>query len=130
MVKLKRYCIKYIRDRAKSGYVKDDKCFICNEFDDLDFHHFYTLTLLLKRWRLKNKVEDEDILEWRDVFIAQHSPELYEHAVTLCHIHHMKLHSIYGKNPNLGTAKKQARWVNIQREKHEKNIINNRTTFI
>jgi hypothetical protein len=38
--------------------------------------------------------------------------------VTLCHTHHLKLHSIYGKDPSLGTAKKQMRWVEIQREKH------------
>jgi len=28
------------------------------------------------------------------------------------------LHSIYGRNPSLGTATKQKNWVEIQREKH------------
>ena len=54
----------------------------------------------------------------RDDFIEEHHAELYEHTVTLCHTHHLQLHSIYGKDPGLGTAKKQARWVQIQREKY------------
>ena len=44
--------------------------------------------------------------------------KLYEHTVTLCHEHHLKLHSIYGKDPSLATAKKQEKWVEIQRTKH------------
>ena len=51
-------------------------------------------------------------------FIAEHRTELYDEAVTLCHEHHMRLHSIYGKRPKLVTAKKQIRWVGIQRDKH------------
>ena len=31
---------------------------------------------------------------------------------------HLKLHSIYGKRPKVVTAKKQERWVGIQREKY------------
>ena len=67
----------------------------------------------------KLKIETaEAAFEWRDVFIEEHRKELYDDAVTLCHDHHLKLHSIYGKNPSLATAGKQARWVEKQRIKH------------
>ena len=44
--------------------------------------------------------------------------QLYDHAVTLCHSHHLRLHGIYGKRPTLITAKKQQRWVEKQRDKY------------
>ena len=118
---LKRYFTKYIRDRAKSGYDKGTECFICGSTEDLDFHHYYSLSILVANWLKERDLEietAEDALEWRDVFIAEHLEELYKHAVTLCHEHHLKLHSIYGRNPRLGTAPKQERWVGIQRDKH------------
>ena len=118
MADLKRYAIKYVRDRAKSKYQKDTKCYICEETEELDFHHFHTLSLLFNGWLAKNRLDPNDVLEFRDRFIEEHDAELYEHAVTLCHTHHLRLHSIYGKNPDLGTWKKQQRWVNIQRDKH------------
>lgn len=118
MMDLKRDLVKYVRDKAKSKYEKGTECEICGEIDDLDFHHYYGLSLLLRKWMTKNKLEGGDILEFRDRFISEHLEELYKHTVTLCHAHHLKLHSIYGKDPGLGTAKKQARWVGIQRDKH------------
>lgn len=121
---LKRDKIKYIRDKAKSKYEKGTECRICGTNKALDFHHFHTLTMLLDKW-LKEKVKirpehytEEYIVVWRDEFIEDHWAELYEEAVTLCHEHHLKLHSIYGKNPALHTAEKQKKWIEIQREKH------------
>jgi len=61
---------------------------------------------------------DEYIVIWREEFIDDNWAELYEETVTLCHDHHLKLHSIYGRNPGLHTAEKQKRWVQIQREKN------------
>jgi hypothetical protein len=119
MTNLKRDLIKYVRDRAKARYDKGSECFICGSTTRLDFHHYYTLTPLLDRWIRKNRKNPEDVLDFRDDFIREHEAELYEYAVTLCHEHHLKLHSIYGKDPNLGTAKKQMRWVSIQRDKHK-----------
>ena len=124
MKKLKRDPVKYIRDRAKSKYEKGDSCEICDATQQLDFHHFYSLSPLLKSWlKEKQKIRpehytDEYIIIWRDEFIEEKWAELYEHTVTLCHTHHLQLHSIYGRNPDLVTAKKQMRWVEIQREKH------------
>ncbi len=117
----KRDPIKFVRDKAKGRYEKGSECFICGETEKLDFHHFYTLTPLFNKWLKTNKISintDEDVLEVRDRFIAEHMDELYKHTITLCHDHHLKLHSLYGKDPPLGTASKQERWVNIQREKH------------
>ena len=120
---IRRDRVKYIRDRAKSKYEKGSECHICGEQTQLDFHHFYSLTPLLDKW-LKEKQKqrpehytDEYITIWRDEFIEDKWAELYEHTVTLCHEHHLKLHSVYGRNPLLTTAKKQMRWVEIQREK-------------
>ena len=118
MVELKRDPVKYIRDRAKSGYKKGTECYICGDRRRLDFHHFYSLSPLLYRWIKKRKKIPEEVLEFRDEFIAEHSAELYEHTVTLCHEHHLRLHSIYGKDPSLATAMKQVNWVEIQRTKH------------
>lgn len=124
MKKLKRDPIKYVRDRAKSKYKKDSECYICGAKTELDFHHYNTLTQLLRSWLEKKKKErpehytDEYIVIWRDEFIEDCHKELYDETVTLCHTHHQQLHSVYGKNPNLVTAKKQMNWVEIQREKH------------
>ena len=118
---LKRDLVKYVRDRAKSKYQKSTDCFICGSEENLDFHHFYGLTELLDIWLAKNKIiisTAEDIMDVRDTFIEEHMTELYDEAVTLCHTHHLKLHSIYGKRPKLVTAQKQKRWVGKQRDKN------------
>ena len=118
---LKRDLVKYVRDRAKSKYDKGTECRICESTENLDFHHFYGLTELLEKWLRENKLNiqtAEEIMEVRDTFIEQHLLELYEEAVTLCHNHHLRLHSIYGKRLQLHTAQKQKRWVIKQREKH------------
>lgn len=113
--------IKHIRDKAKSNYKRDTKCRICASTQELDFHHYYSLTELFEKWVDKKGHDistDEKVIGIRDLFIEEHKTELYEETVTLCHPHHMKLHSIYGKRPLLHTANKQSRWVGIQREKN------------
>ena len=102
---LKRDLVKYVRDKAKSKYKKDTQCYICGSTENLDFHHFYGLTELLESWM-------------KEQFIEEMKNEVYEHAVTLCHTHHLRLHGIYGKRPKLITAKKQQHWVNVQRDKY------------
>ncbi len=118
---LKRDLVKYVRDKAKSKYKKEAECYICGSTENLDFHHLYGLTELLESW-MKNKditVEtEEEILELREVFIKENEDKVYKQAVTLCHMHHLRLHNIYGKRPKLITAKKQQRWVEIQRNKY------------
>ena len=117
----KRDPIKFVRDKAKAKYVKEKECYICGSTNTLDFHHFYSLTPLFNKWLKCIGIEintDEDVLAVRDRFIAEHQQELYEEARTLCHKHHLLLHSIYGKYPALVTASKQKRWVEIQREKY------------
>jgi len=89
-IKLKRDLVKYVRDRAKSKYNKGTECTICGETEELDFHHYYSLSPLLHRWVAKNRLNPEDVMDFRDRFIEEHNEEMYEQAVTLCHKHHLK----------------------------------------
>jgi len=119
MSELKRDKIKYIRDRAKSAYVKDEECYICGGNESLDFHHFLSVTELLNKWIKEKKLvisTAEDMMDMRDEFIEAHHKEIYDDTVTLCHKHHLKLH-IYGKKPALVTGPKQQRWVEKRRVK-------------
>ena len=118
---LKRDLVKYVRDKAKSKYKKDTHCYICGSTENLDFHHFYGLTELLESWFKENDITvktEEEILELREIFIKENEDKVYKQAVTLCHMHHRKLHNIYGKRPKLITAQKQQNWVEIQRKKY------------
>ena len=120
-MKFKRDLVKYVRDKAKSQYKKENECYICGNTDNLDFHHFYGLTELLDTWLRTNNITietEQDILNVREQFISEIYDKVYNKTVTLCHQHHLRLHSIYGKRPKLITAEKQERWVEIQREKH------------
>ncbi len=118
---LKRDLVKYVRDKAKSQYKKTSSCYICGSNTDLDFHHYYGLTELLETWIKQNKIiikSEQDILDLRESFIDENREEVYEYTTTLCHTHHLRLHSIYGKRPKLITAQKQKRWVEKQRQKY------------
>ena len=123
MSDLKRDEIKYVRDISKAAYAKEDSCYICGAVEDLDFHHFYTMTLLWNDWKKRNKIvinNVEDILDYREHFKALYRKEIYDDTVTLCKFHHReRLHKIYGKTPKLLTAEKQKRWVEKQRIKFE-----------
>ena len=101
MTELKRDPVKYIRDKAKARYEKGTECYICGADAELDFHHYYSLSPLLQKWVKEKDYHMEDIRDFRDEFINEHIEELYEYTVTLCHAHHLKLHSIYGRNPTL-----------------------------
>ena len=118
---LKRYEVKYIRDGIKSRYNKGTQCEICGSTEKLDFHHWYSLAELYRKWCATNKVKAttaDEILKLRELFYVDHEYELLEAATTLCHTHHERLHAIYGRNPSLATAKKQEKWIAIQKEKH------------
>ena len=53
------------------------------------------------------------------IFIGENEQKIFDEAVTLCHKHHLKLHSVYGKKPKLYMLKKmKKKWVERQREKH------------
>jgi hypothetical protein len=127
MAGLKRDPIKHVRDRAKSRYNKGTECEICGSQENLDFHHYYSMTEMLDKWLKKKRYPsstDEEVLAFRDEFIAEHEYEIFEATVTLCHHHHHTgLHGVYGKSPNLGTAKKQMNWVRIQKEKHSSGMV-------
>ena len=111
---LKRLSVKYIRDFAKSAYVKDVKCFICDSEENLQLHHFCSITPLWGVWLRKNKIRirsEQDVLDNRSAFVEQHKDEIYKDTVTLCKSCHMdKLHKVFGKCPPIQTAKAQAKW--------------------
>jgi len=118
---MKRYFIKWIRDACKSAYQKGEACEICDSKENLEFHHYSTLSELVHAWEKKNKLRidsDDRAIRYRQPFIEEHRQELFEETVTLCRDHHLQLHSIYGKNPRLITAKRQMRWVERQRVRH------------
>ena len=123
MVALLRDEIKYVRDGAKAAYEKDTHCFICHTTEELQFHHFYSMTLLWNNWKKDNNitiVNTEDIFNVRDDFIAKYHDHIYKDTVTLCsNCHNGKLHKIYGKSPTLHTAPKQKRWCERMRIKFE-----------
>ena len=123
MADLIRDEIKYVRDGAKAAYVKDTQCFICHTDQELQFHHFYSMTLLWKKWKKENNItitNTDDIFNVRDDFVSEHHDQVYNQTITLCKFHHMeRLHKIYGKVPPLYTAQKQKRWAERQRIKFE-----------
>lgn len=115
-----RLPVKWIRDRAKAAYVKNTTCYICASADNLELHHYSSMTQMLDKWAVENKlslVTDEDVLGIRDAFIAAHHQQIYDEVVTLCKLHHSRLHAVYGISPKLSTAQKQVGWVEKQREK-------------
>lgn len=116
----KRVAIKWIRDKAKSAYIKESNCFICNTDVELELHHTHGLTNLFEKWAKENNYDistDESVLEVREEFIDTHHQEIYVDVFTLCNKHHLALHKIYGKSPSLSTAGKQKDWINAQRDK-------------
>lgn len=121
MSDLKRDEIKYVRDLSKAAYKKDSECYICGNTEELQFHHFYSMTPLWEKWKKQNAVvinSVDDILEHRETFKMDHYDKIYKETITLCKYHHMeKLHKIYGKVPALTTAEKQKRWCDKQRAK-------------
>lgn len=120
-VKYKRDAISIMRDGIKSRYPKASECRICGTDENLEFHHYHTVALLVKNYAAENQLDfnNEDVvLEHREAFYEKYMHELVEHAVTLCHDHHVGLHKIYTKEPPLFTANKQEVWVERQRIKH------------
>lgn len=119
---LKRLELKYVRDKAKTAYEKGQSCEACNTTEDLQLHHFYTLDFLWDNWKLKNDIKIasvEDIISVRDDFIEKHKVEIYEEVATLCKVcHNDKLHALFGQKPLLSTAKKQKKWLKLQRQKN------------
>lgn len=118
----KRIPVKWVRDRAKAAYEKKESCYICATKVDLELHHLHSITILLDTWAANKGYDistDEGILAVRDEFIQEHKLELYDQVYTLCNRHHVALHGVYGKAPAVGSEKRQQRWIDIQREKHQ-----------
>ncbi len=118
----KRIPVKWVRDRAKAAYEKQQTCYVCGTTHDLELHHLHSITVLLETWAQRCGYDistDEGILAVRDEFIETHHAELYEQVYTLCNRHHVALHGVYGKTPKPGSEPKQQHWIERQREKHQ-----------
>lgn len=116
----KRVAVKHIRDGIKSNYRKDSCCAICEGTEELELHHYTSVSLLLKQYASQRGIPigtDEQVLAMRDQFYKDHWQELVEYTVTLCNTHHKLLHKLYGPEPELHTAPKQENWVKTQHEK-------------
>lgn len=116
-----RIPIKWVRDKAKRAYEKQDRCYICDSTENLELHHLHSLTTLLERWAHAKNYDistDQGILAVRDEFIEAHPSEIYEQVYTLCYQHHSRLHGVYGKAPPPGSEPKQARWIQLQRDRY------------
>jgi len=125
----KRVAVKHIRDGIKSRYKKDCKCSICGTDENLELHHYTTVSTLFKNYVEEHNIPvttDEEVVAMRDGFYAMYEYELIDFTVTLCADHHRKLHSIYGREPPLHTAEKQERWVKKQRDKAEGKVSKGR----
>ena len=117
-----RIPVKWIRDKAKAAYEKQDHCYICGTDADLELHHLHSITVLLNRWSDRKGYDistDEGILAVRDEFIAEHRIELYDLVFTLCNKHHGALHGVYGKAPAFGSEERQKNWIEKQKAKAE-----------
>lgn len=115
-----RIPVKWVRDKAKAAYEKQDHCYICATTQDLELHHTHSITLLLNAWADKKSYDistDEGILAVRDEFINEYRKEIYEDVYTLCNKHHVALHGVYGKAPTILSASRQGRWIEIQKAK-------------
>ena len=119
MVNNKRVATKHIRDGIKSKYKRKCYCEICGSTTKPEFHHYSTVSLLLKSYADANGISiatDEAVLAMRDEFYELYSYELLENTVTLCKQHHAELHKTYGRTPPLHTATAQAEWVASYRD--------------
>ena len=117
----KRIPVKWVRDRAKRAYEKQQHCYVCGTTSELELHHLHSITYLLESWARAHNYDistDSGILAVRDEFIEQHHSELYELVYTLCNHHHVMLHGVYGKSPAPSSVPKQQRWIERQRDKH------------
>ena len=126
----RRIPVKLVRDKAKAAYDKKDVCYVCNCKEDLELHHFHSVTILLETWASAKNYDistDDGILSVRDEFIADHKFELYDQVRTLCNKHHVNLHKIFGKAPASSSVPKQVRWVDIQRDKFSGVEVINKT---
>lgn len=121
-----RSVVKWIRDLAKSHYAKASSCAVCGVEHGLEFHHYNTVSLIVKNYVQVNRVSidtKEDILAMREAFLKEMWHEMVEDAVTLCEPHHKLLHKLYGKEPSLSSAAKQRVWVEKQRAKFEDGYV-------
>jgi hypothetical protein len=116
----KRVAVKHIRDGIKSQYPKGMQCEICGTAQDLEYHHYATLSIVFQSYCFEHNIPvdtDEQVIAMRDKFYEDNWDAVVTDGVTLCNTHHKALHKLYGKQPKLATANKQKHWVHRMFEK-------------
>lgn len=118
--KYKRTAIALMRDGIKSNYNKASSCEICGSSNELELHHYHTVSLLVKSFAKEFQLDFNDqeiVLSNRTAFYEKYWEQLVVDTVTLCAEHHKLLHKVYTKEPPLYTSNKQKMWVQKQKEK-------------
>lgn len=118
--KYKRTAIALMRDGIKANYKKGSCCEICGCETELELHHYFTVSLLVKNFAKEFHLDfndEEVVLDNRTAFYEKYWHELVDDIVTLCAEHHKLLHKVYTKEPPLSTASKQKNWVIKQKQK-------------
>lgn len=123
MTSLKRFPIKYIRDFIKKDYKIRDECYVCGGKESLELHHLYGLSELFNTWCTTNKITKVDTVEIisqvREDFANDEKDKLSnKNLYTLCKIHHVRLHTVYGQRYANYLAPKIKNWLDIQKEKN------------
>lgn len=123
MSNLKRLPVKFVRDYIKKDYKLKDCCFICGSIEELELHHLYSVSELFNNWCTKNKImhikDDEHIKQLRVQFAEDCAEDLsHNNLYTLCKLHHVRLHTIYGQSYANHLAPKIKSWIYLQKEKN------------
>jgi len=125
MTELKRLPLKYIRDSIKSAYKIKDVCYICGTNKDLELHHLHGLSQLWNEWCNENNIIISNIVtvkemnELRGRFSKDCEESLsHKYLFSLCKVHHLKLHTIYGQHYHNGLTPKILNWLERMKEKY------------
>lgn len=120
--KLTRLPVKWIRDGIKKNYKDREPCFICGSEETIELHHIYSVSELWNNWLRENRLSitcDEDVLKYRASFEQDNLDKLSnDNLYSLCKLHHLKLHQIYGKSYSNYMGDKVRDWIHKQRDKY------------
>jgi hypothetical protein len=120
--KLTRLPVKWIRDGIKKNYKEREDCFICGSNEVIELHHIYSISELWNNWLRENKLSvncDADVLDNRSKFEQDNLEKLSnDNLYSLCKVHHLRLHQIYGKSYSNYMGERVREWIYKQRDKH------------
>jgi hypothetical protein len=120
--KFTRLPVKWVRDSIKSKYKEKEPCFICGSEENVELHHIYSVSELWNAWLRECRVSitcDSDVINNREQFEQDNLDMLSnDNLYSLCKVHHLRLHQIYGKSYSNYMGDKVRNWIHAQRDKH------------